>query len=204
MMRTTTATIWREFSANLDRFIRSRVAEPAVAEDILQDVFLKLQSRLDELRDPTKLKGWLFLVARNAIIDHYRTQKKTTELTDALPAEWSEYETEEQELAAVLHRLLNRVPEPYREALVLTEFEGLAQTELAKRLNISVSGAKSRVQRGRERLKELLLEFCHREFGRLPGALPCPKGLIPPVQPSASQGKSHRRRATAKNKKEGP
>lgn len=88
-------SIWREFSANLDRFIRSRVADAATAEDILQEVFLKLQSRLDEFRDPTKLKGWLFLVARNAIIDHYRTRKNTAELTESLPAEWSEHETEE-------------------------------------------------------------------------------------------------------------
>jgi transcriptional regulator with XRE-family HTH domain len=58
-----------------------------------------------------------------------------------------------------------------REALVLTAFEGLAQEELAKRLGISLSGAKSRVQRGREQLKEMLLDFCEREFGHTPGHL---------------------------------
>lgn len=178
--------IWNEFSANLDRFIRSRVADAGTAEDILQDVFLKLQSRFDEFRDPTKLKGWLFLVARNAIIDHYRTRKNASELTESLPAEWSEHETEEKELKAVFHRLLLSLPEPYREALVLTEFEGLTQKDLARRLGISLSGAKSRVQRGREQLKELLLDYCHREFGRLPGGQPCPKGLIPMTPDSRS------------------
>jgi RNA polymerase sigma-70 factor, ECF subfamily len=182
-------SIWNEFAAQLGRFIRARVAEPATAEDILQDVFMRLQSRLDEFHDPTKLRGWLFLVARNAIIDHYRTRKKTSELPESLPAELSENETEETELKAVFRRLLYSLPEPYRDALVLTEFEGLTQEELAKHLGVSLSGAKSRVQRGREQLKELLLDYCHREFSRAMGSQPCPKGLLPIVQDAKMETK---------------
>jgi RNA polymerase sigma-70 factor, ECF subfamily len=180
-MKPTIESIWNEFAAQLDRFIRARV-ESASAEDILQDMFMKLQSRIDEFQDPAKLQGWLFLVARNAIIDHYRTRKKTSELPVSLPAELSEDQTEEKELKAVFRRLLYSLPEPYRDALVLTEFEGLTQEELAKHLGISLSGAKSRVQRGREQLKELLLDYCHREFSRSVGSQPCPKGLLPVVQ----------------------
>lgn len=116
------------------------------------------------------------------IIDHYRTRKKTSELTESLPAELSESEAEVKELKAVFCRLLYSLPEPYRDALVLIEFEGLTQGELAKHLGISLSGAKSRVQRGREQLKELLLDYCHREFSRSMGSQPCPKGLLPIVQ----------------------
>jgi RNA polymerase sigma-70 factor (ECF subfamily) len=181
-MNPTAESIWNEFAARLDRFIRARVAEPATAEDILQDVFMKLQSRLDEFQDPAKLQGWLFLVARNAIIDHYRARKDITELVESLPAELSENETEEKELNAVFRRLLHSLPEPYRDALILTEFEGLTQEELANHLGISLSGAKSRVQRGREQLKELLLDYCHREFSRTVGSQPCPKGLLPIVK----------------------
>jgi RNA polymerase sigma-70 factor (ECF subfamily) len=181
-MKAAIENIWSDFSGRLDRFIRARVAEPATAEDILQDVFLKLQSQLDEFHDPTKLQGWLFLVARNAIIDYYRTRKKTSELPESLPAEPSEHETEAKELNDVFQRLLFNLPKPYRDALVLTEFEGLTQDELAKQLGISLSGAKSSVQRGREQLKELLLDYCHREFSRAVGSQPCPKGLLPIVQ----------------------
>jgi RNA polymerase sigma-70 factor (ECF subfamily) len=181
-MNRTIENIWNEFAAQLGRFIRSRVEDPATAEDMLQDVFMKLQSRVAEFHDPAKLRGWLFLVARNAIIDHYRTRKNASELPETLFAELSEHEAEEQELKAVFHRLLHSLPRPYREALVLTEFEGLTQAELAKRLGISLSGAKSRVQRGREQLKKLLLDYCHREFSRAMGSEPCPKGLLPTVQ----------------------
>jgi RNA polymerase sigma-70 factor (ECF subfamily) len=79
--------MWNRFSAQLGQFIRARVAHPATAEDILHDVFLKFQSRLDEFRNPAKIRGWLFLVARNAIIDHYRTRKPTSELSESLPVD---------------------------------------------------------------------------------------------------------------------
>jgi RNA polymerase sigma-70 factor (ECF subfamily) len=76
---------------------------------------------------------------------------------------------------------------PYREALMLTEFEGLTQKQLAKRLGVSASGAKSRVQRAREQLKELLLDYCHAEFGRAAGAQPCPKSLVPVLEAGKSE-----------------
>jgi RNA polymerase sigma-70 factor (ECF subfamily) len=91
---------------------------------------------------------------------------------------------EAKELKAVFHSLLHSLPEPYRYALVLTEFEGLSQQQLARRLGISLSGAKSRVQRAREQLKELLIDYCHQEFRRAVGSQPCPKGLMPVVQDS--------------------
>ena len=180
-MNTTVEQIWNEFSDRLGQFIRSRVNDPAMAEDILHDVFVKLQSRLDEFRDRAKVQGWLFLVARNAIIDHYRTRKPTSQVTESLPAETS-CAFGMEELHGVFRRLVESLPEPYREAIVLTEYEGLTQGEMAKRLGISLSGAKSRVQRGREQLKELLLDFCEREFRHTPGVSPCPNGLVPPVE----------------------
>ena len=81
--------VWRSFSARLGQFIRARVADAASAEDILQDVFLKLQKRLSEFQDLAKIEGWLFLVARNAVIDHYRMQKPTMELPESLSVEFS-------------------------------------------------------------------------------------------------------------------
>jgi RNA polymerase sigma-70 factor, ECF subfamily len=190
--------IWNEFASQLERFIRARVGKPEVAEDIRQEVFLKLQGAIAGFRDPAKLQGWLILVARNAIIDYYRTQKKASELPESLAADFSGHETESEELRVVFHRLLHSLPEQFREALILTEFEGLTQEALAKRLGISLSGAKSRVQRGREQLKELLLDYCHQEFSRAIGSQPCPKGLLPIVQSGKRTAKQPSSRAKAK------
>jgi len=178
----TVERIWNKSSTRLGQFIRARVADPTTAEDILHDVFVKFQGRLDEFHDPAKIQSWLFLVARNAIIDHYRTRKITSKLSESLPVEQPATDVIEiEELHVMLRRIIDRLPKPYREAFVLTAFEGLSQKELAKRLGISVSGAKSRVQRAREQLKEMLLDFCRREFRRTVGCQPCPRGLFPIV-----------------------
>ncbi|MES2437516.1 MAG: sigma-70 family RNA polymerase sigma factor [Verrucomicrobiota bacterium] len=173
--------LWSESSVRLGQFIRSRVTDLATAEDLLHDVFVKFQQGFDDFRDPVKVQGWLFLVARNTVIDHYRTRKKTAELMESLPADSSENAAEMEEMKTIFHRIFNGLPDLYRTPLVLTEFEGLTQHELAKRLNISLSGAKSRVQRARIQLKELLIDYCHREFGHAVGCQPCPYGLLPTV-----------------------
>lgn len=172
-MTPTLENIWNDFAARLGQFIRARVADPAAAEDILQDVFVKIQAKIDQLKDPSKLQSWLFLLARNAIIDHYRARKDTTEIPETLPAELPERDDEADGLKASFRRMIDSLPEPYREAIRLTEFENLTQKQLAERLGISLSGAKSRVQRGREQLKEMLHECCTFEFDRRGKVIEC-------------------------------
>ena len=172
-MNATLEHIWHEFAEKLGQFIRSRVSDPATAEDILQDVFVKIQQRLGQLRDPAKLQSWIYLIACNAVIDHYRTRKETVEVPETLPAEPAENDPEIEGLKASFRRMIYSLPEPYHDALVLTELEGLTQKELAERLGISLSGAKSRVQRAREQLKEMLHECCSFEFDRRGRVIDC-------------------------------
>ncbi len=172
-MTATLEYIWHEFAAKLGRFIRARVADPATAEDLLQDVFVKIQKRLGQLDDPAKLEGWIYLIARNAIIDHYRTRRETVEVPATLPAEPDEHNEEVEELKAAFRRMIYSLPEPYREAVVLTELNGLTQPALAARLGISLSGAKSRVQRGRAQLRRMLDECCTFEFDRRGKVIDC-------------------------------
>ncbi len=169
----TLESIWVEFAARLGRFIRARVADPATAEDILQDVFVKIQSRLDHLRAPAKLQRWLYLIARNAIIDHYRKNHITSELPESLLANPPHDSPEAYELENALRRMIEGLPDAYRKAIVLTQFEGLSQKELAARLGITLSGAKSRVQRARGQLKQMLLGCCRFEFDRRGGIIDC-------------------------------
>ncbi len=172
-MNVTLEHIWHEFAQKLGQFIRSRVADPASAEDILQDVFVRIQKKLGKLRDPAKLQGWLYLITRNAIIDHYRTRKETVEVPEFLAAEPNSDEPELEELKAAFRRMIYSLPEPYREALLFTVFDGLTQQQLAERVGISLSAAKSRVQRGREQLKAMLEECCSFEFDRRGKVIGC-------------------------------
>jgi RNA polymerase sigma-70 factor (ECF subfamily) len=172
-MTATLEHIWHEFAGKLGQFIRARVNDPATAEDILQDVFVRIQARLNGLKDPAKLESWIYLIARNAIIDHYRTRKETVEVPESLAVEPEAGNGEVEELKAAFRRMIYSLPEPYREALVLTELDGMTQQQLAGRLGISLSGAKSRVQRGREQLKKMLHQCCTFEFDRRGKVIDC-------------------------------
>jgi RNA polymerase sigma-70 factor (ECF subfamily) len=166
--------IWNQFATRLGIFIRGRVTDIAAAEDILQETFVKIQKRLGQLRDAGKLEGWVYQIARNAIMDHYRKRRETVALPESLAAETAPISDREREgLQAAFHGMIEALPPPYREAIELTSFGGLTQQELADRLGISLSGAKSRVQRGRAMLKEMLLECCRFEFDRRGGILEC-------------------------------
>jgi RNA polymerase sigma-70 factor (ECF subfamily) len=173
-MNITLEDIWTQFATRLRFFIRGRVADDAAAEDILQNVFVKIQRRLGSLRGVEKLEAWVHQIARNAIVDHYRALRPADELTNDLPqAADSPDDTEKAPLLAAFRRMIGTLPEPYREAIQLTEIEGLTQPALAARLGISVSGAKSRVQRGRALLKNMLVECCRFEFDRRGGIMEC-------------------------------
>ncbi len=148
-MAVTTEHLWETFNIPLKQFIRKRVADEQNADDILQDVFLKIHSRIDTLKDEQKLQSWMYQIARNAVLDHYRERSMTYELPDEPSDEEEPYEEDViQTLIPCIQAMIADLPPVYREALVLTEYEGLTQKELGEKLGLSFSGAKSRVQRG--------------------------------------------------------
>jgi RNA polymerase sigma-70 factor (ECF subfamily) len=158
--------LYRELRDRLHVFIRSRVRDESAAEDILHDVFLKIHLHIDRLRSSDRMESWLYAIARNAIADHFKKRENTVPNLDELPA-WPEEEDAYHKLGRSIHAMIERLPEAYREAIRKTELENLPQKDLAQLFGISLSGAKSRVQRGREMLKELLLECCHFDFDRM-------------------------------------
>ncbi|MBX3085239.1 MAG: RNA polymerase sigma factor SigZ [Anaerolineae bacterium] len=166
MLAAHTETLWRDMNTTLKRFIAKRVMDENTTEDILQDVFLRIHTRADTLKDATKLESWIFQIARNAIIDYYRSHTHEHELPDDTAVDDAEDDELSKKLAPCLRGMIEDLPAKYREALLLTEYEGLSQVELAQRLGISFSGAKSRVQRAREQLKATLLQCCHFELDR--------------------------------------
>lgn len=136
----------------LKRFVAARVKNVADAEDIVQDVFVKAQLRADQLKEADKFTAWMYQITRHSIIDFYRQKKRTVEEQFSNDAE--EYNQFNDCVIHCLTQLMHTLPSPYREAMVMTEVDRLPQKELAAKLGISYSGAKSRVQRARQMLKE--------------------------------------------------
>jgi RNA polymerase sigma-70 factor (ECF subfamily) len=167
----TSETVWKEYHSRLRVFIKSRVSDDATADDILQNVFLKMHTGLPSLKDMTKLQSWLYQITRNAVTDYYRSQKPVFDIPEWLPEpETDSCDKVTQELSECMQPMIKLLPEKYREAVILSEIRGLTNKEVAQLQGISLSGAKSRVQRGRALLKEMLADCCRLEFdhsGRL-------------------------------------
>jgi RNA polymerase sigma-70 factor (ECF subfamily) len=158
-------SFWQEHRSRLRGYIAKRVRESHAVDDMLQEVYLKVHANLHTVQSPGSLSAWLYRIAANVIVDHYRSQRPA----EALPEQLAAPETERDhvaELAACLQPLIDDLPENYRVALVLSEIEGLPQPQVAERLGLSLSGAKSRIQRGREKLRQSLLDCCDIETGR--------------------------------------
>lgn len=161
--------LWNDYCCRLLAFIRTRVSDEHEADDILQEAFLRIHEGLCCMEAVTNLESWIYRVTRNLVIDHYRSRKPAEDLPRELPAS-SDPPAEEDprtRLAFSLRETIQELPRQYRDALIATEYDGLSQQQLAEREGISLSGAKSRVQRGREKLRQLLLECCHFELDRL-------------------------------------
>jgi len=156
---------WIEHKTRLRSYVAKRVREHGAVDDILQDVFVKAYTSLHTVKSHGNLTAWLYRIAANSIADHYRGQKPSEEISDELvvPDPEPDYIAE---LASCLQPLIADLPETYRLPLVLSEIDGLTQKEVAARLGLSISGAKSRVQRGREKLRQLLFKCCDIETGR--------------------------------------
>jgi RNA polymerase sigma-70 factor, ECF subfamily len=165
--------IWHEVRQSLRAFIAKRVADEASVEDLSQEVFVRMQRGLGGLKHESRLVAWIYQIARHAIIDYYRARNRQPErpvglASDleslhpaSLPVGSSESSGQVRtELAGCLRPMIERLSEDYRQAVTLVDLEGLAQYEAAARLGLSVSGMKSRVQRGRRQLRDMLEACC--------------------------------------------
>jgi len=163
---TSVESIWEEFSIPLKSFIKKRINNDLDVEDILQIVFLKIHNNIDNLKESNKMHSWIYTIARNTIFDFYRARQDELYiecLTEDVFTEAHDEITVNNEIAQCLKIMIQHLTEKYKQALILTEFQNLTQKELALQMGLSVSGAKSRVQRARTHLKEMLLNCCDLE-----------------------------------------
>jgi RNA polymerase sigma-70 factor (ECF subfamily) len=154
---------WGELEARLRPFVARRVASAADVDDVLQNVFLRIQRGIGALRDDERFGPWVYRVARSAIVDHQRAQARRPVVpleVEPLAGEDDAADRLEHDLAECVALFVARLPSPYREAVTLTELEGLAQKDAAEMLGISGSGMKSRVQRGRQKIREMFEQCC--------------------------------------------
>jgi RNA polymerase sigma-70 factor, ECF subfamily len=156
---------WREVEARLRPYVARRVASPADVDDVVQETFVRMHRGLGSLVEGERFGAWVYRIAANAIADHLRSRARHPLALGGAP-DGSEPRVDEQpenleaDLAVCVALFVARLPTPYREAITLTELEGLTQKDAAEMLGVSLSGMKSRVQRGRERIRRMFEECC--------------------------------------------
>lgn len=192
--------LWTDFHVRMRDFVGRRIADPEAAADVAQEVLLRLHRSLGELRSEDRLDAFAYRIARNAIIDHYRASASARE-APAAPFELigridadrhgdddPDAAGGREQLARCLEPLVERLPDPYREALMLTDLGELSQVEAARVAGLSVPGMKARVQRARAKVHTLLTECCEvaldadRQIAEVTRTGPCA------CKPDAAQG----------------
>jgi len=178
MAQLTTDAIWAHLSSDLRRFIRRRVPDDHVADDLLQETFMRVHRNIGTLQEAERLAAWVYQIARNVVHDHHR---KATNSTVALADAENVSDDNDPQLVcrniAWLDEMIRSLPDGYRQAVQMAEIEEHSQQDVADRLGLSLSGAKSRIQRGRSMLKEVLQQCCSFELdsrGRVMGCDPKP------------------------------
>jgi len=169
---TTSIQIWEEHSEKLKAFICSKVSGEDHCYDILHDVFLKITEKEERIKLVEKPASYVIKMAQNSIADYYRTRKKSIQIQQEENIV-IETLTDIQLADCCLLSFIKKLPPSYSEALILTELEGSSQKRLAEKLNISYTGAKSRIQRARKMLKKAILACCPYKFDKYGNIISC-------------------------------
>ena len=158
---------WTEIEKHLRPFIARRVDDPADVGDVLQEIYLRVQTGLPDLRDSERFGPWVYRVARSALADHLRSRARHhPAVTRDLPADGGEAlvpdeePAAERELATYLTSFVAALPAPYREALILTELQEMNHKDAAQMLGVSLPAMKARVRRGRQQIQQMLTACC--------------------------------------------
>jgi RNA polymerase sigma-70 factor (ECF subfamily) len=194
------AELFASHHARIRRYILGIVHDPDEADDLTQDVFLQVHRRLGSLQDPDAVTSWMYRIATHLCYDRFRQRSRRprphsldpTEPAGARPVAGGEDEPtlgrviEQAEMSGCVRSYLERLPDDYRNAILLHDLEGVTNAEIAEMLGISVDLVKIRVHRARRKLETALATHC--DFSRdeqgvfvcEPAAQPSP---TPPARP---------------------
>lgn len=148
---------WNNVQIELKGFVYKRVKDKALTEDIVHDVFLKVQAKIHQVKESDKLFGWIYQITRNTITDHFRKNSKSINPKDI---DWESSPPNFNDCVSnAISELIPTLDEKYRIPLEMTELQNMSQMEVAEKLGLNYTTAKARVQRARQILKDKLEEI---------------------------------------------
>jgi len=153
---------WKEYQRELRIFIKSRVFNKSMIDDLFHDAYIKAKTKETTLKDKRKVRSWLYQICRNVIIDYYRSNKSPHKLSE-VQNEKKRHSRDGDDwklIAEAVDYKISLLPPIYREAMILSVTKGMTDKDVAQKLGISLSCLKTRIMRGRQRVK-YLFETCH-------------------------------------------
>lgn len=181
---------WQELGRAVSAYVGRRVSNAADRDDIVQEVLLRVHRGVGGLADQTRPGPWIYGIARNTVVDHWRRKARRAEAAvesaEAEAADIPDVADEDglqQALAAFVAGRIAALPSPYRETLTLTELQEIKQADAAAMLGVSLPAIKSRVLRGRALLRAALEDCCSLEFSPTGRIVEC----VPPAEASTKE-----------------
>ncbi len=168
---TDTKIIWNTYSEDIKRFILSKTKDASIVDDLLQEVFIKVHTKVSHVQDVKKIRSWLFTVANNTIMDYFRTMNKNqvyvgidiaeNNLADVNDQTADFYEHSEQDC---LYEIIKNLDKKYRTPLLMADIQGYKQQQIAKVLKLPLPTVKSQIQRARKLIAQGFMDCCGYEL----------------------------------------
>lgn len=152
-------------------FILKKVKDGNVADDILQNTFLKIHKNLPQLKDTSKIRAWVFQIVRNEIVDYFKSNFVYTQLIND-----KEIIVEDYQNMCCFDRFIYNLPEKYKQVIELVYVKGEKQKDAASMLGISLENVKMRIKRAKDILKKDFYDCCKYQLdqrGNLVGEANC-------------------------------
>lgn len=157
-----TQEIWHLYAEDLRRLLISLVKSEDIAEDLLQETFIKIHNKQETIKTPNKIKAWCLSIARNTAYDYFR--KKGLEQPMAFEEPYEEDDTQEHSEKDCLRAHIMNLDKKYRTPLFLADIKGLKHRNIASQLQLSLPTVKSRIQRARKKITEGYMHCCNYKF----------------------------------------
>jgi RNA polymerase sigma-70 factor (ECF subfamily) len=159
--------IYDQYYAKVRKFILTLVKDEWIADDLVQEAFVRIQEKLNSIRDPSKISSWIFRIAYNLCQDHFRESRKSVDKENAGQDEIDSFnkaslqkEVEQRQMGQCVQDQMSLLPESLRTVLVLYDVMEFSHQEIAEILEITIENVKVRLHRARKKLKTILEDKC--------------------------------------------
>lgn len=153
-----TKTVWDLYAQDIRHFILSMVKDVVIADDLLQETFIKIHMKLDRLKDDRKVKAWVFSIARYTVMDYFRQHDLSCPMDENNVIEEPAHSDHTRE--DCFHGILKTLPQKYRDPLVLADIQGFKQAQISEQLNLPLPTVKSQIQRARKLVAQGFVACC--------------------------------------------